>query len=576
MCPWLKPPPPKQKLRKRNNLPNAPMLTLLAVRNVVLIKALDVEFHPGLTVLTGETGAGKSILLDAMGLALGSRANFALIGPAADRAEVTAVFSPPDDHPAWALLEEAGIDKASEIIMRRRLRDGKSSGMINDTPIGQNTMRMVGDTLVEIQGQFEGRGLLDVSNHRNLLDRFAEHQNLLDDTATAWDAWQEAKSAWQLADYAQKKAREDEDWLRDAVQQLDELAPEAGEEANLSREREVLANTTRIAEATQQVDTLINGETGAVNQIAQAARAIERLEEIAGSMLRDLTATIARSEAELDEASRACAAVQSELEADPDRLTTIDDRLHELRQQARKHNVTPDELPAMHEGLRNQLASIEDSDGNLLALKEAMEEKHKLYVAAADTLTHSRQEAAKRLDASVMAELPPLKLEQARFQTLIAPLEESDWGKHGNTSTRFESATNPGMEMAPIDKIASGGELARFLLALKVVLADTAAMKCIIFDEVDTGVGGAVASAVGSRLARLGKDMQTLVITHSPQVAALGHQHYQIRKSLAEDAAVSTTEQLTRDERIDELSRMLAGEKVTDESRAAAVKLLDS
>lgn len=551
------------------------MLTLLAVRNVVLIKALDIEFHAGLTVLTGETGAGKSILLDALGLVLGSRANFSLIGPASDRAEVTAAFAPAADHPAWQIITEAGVDHTDEIIVRRRLRDGKSSAMINDTPVGLNTIQALGNSMVEIQGQFEGRGLLDISSHRNLLDRFAGHQDLLVEVSSAWDAWQEAKSAWQLADYAQKKAREDEDWLRDAVQQLDELAPEAGEEETLTKERELLANTTRIAEATGQVDSLISGETGALNQIAQAGRALDKIAEAAGPILRDLTAAIARSEAELDEASRACAAVQSGLEADPDRLGVIDDRLHELRQQARKHNTSVDELPAMHEGLRKQLASIEDADGNLAGLKADMEEKHRVYVAAAEGLTESRKTAGKTLDERVMAELPPLKLDQARFQTLITPLEESAWGKHGADGIRFEAATNPGMDMAAIDKIASGGELARFLLALKVVLTGTTAPMTLIFDEVDAGVGGAVASAVGSRLARLGEDMQTLVITHSPQVAARSRHHYRITKSLDADTAISTTEMLSRDERIDELSRMLAGEQVTAESQAAAVKLLD-
>lgn len=555
------------------------MLTLLAVRNVVLIEALDLEFQSGLTVLTGETGAGKSILLDALGLALGSRANFGLIGSAGNTAEVTAIFSPSPQHPVWEKLNAAGIDTNTsdqqDIIMRRRLRDGKSTALINDTPVGLNVMRECGDALVEIQGQFEGRGLLDLSTHGILLDRFAGHADLLQDCHDRWQDWQKAATQYEDASIARKDAEANAAWLKDAVEQLDQLAPEAGEESKLMEERDLLANVTRIADALSQVDDLINGEAGALSQIAQSSRQISRISDVAGALTQEMEAALERTEAEMSEVERALASAQANLEGDPNRMIAVDDRLHELRQQARKHEVKADELMALHDDLRQRLASLEDKAGDLGKLAKARDEAEAAYHAAREAVSQSRQRAASKLDDLIMAELPPLKLEQARFVTSITPLAEHQFGPRGGDAIRFEASTNPGMAEAAIDQIASGGELARFLLALKVVLADNEAPATLIFDEVDAGVGGAVASSVGSRLARLGEQTQSIVITHSPQVAARGKHHYRISKSVAENGAISTTAMLDQNERIDELSRMLAGEKITDEAKAAARRLLE-
>ena len=555
------------------------MLTLLAVRNVVLIKALELEFQGGLTVLTGETGAGKSILLDALGLALGARANFALIGTDDTSAEVTAIFNLAENHPVRDCLKNAGIPDQNEIILRRRLRDGKSAALINDTPVSLNVMRECGDLLVEIQGQFEGRGLLDVATHRTLLDRFGGHGDLVATCANDWQAWQHANTAYQDAVTARREAESNAEWLRDAVAQLDLLAPESGEENRLVAERQKLSNSTRIAEALDDAQTRINGgdggKDGAVDAVAHALKRITHIQEYAGDGVDELLAALTRAEVELGEVERAITAAMDDLNADPNRLNVVDDRLHELRTQARKHQTTPDALPALHDDLRQQLASLEDQAGDLTRLAAARDDTKAQYDAICAALSQARRDAASRLDGAIMDELPTLKLEQARFKTTITPLPPEQHGQFGSDSIRFEASTNPDLPPAPIDQIASGGELARFLLALKVVLSDSAPPASLIFDEVDAGIGGAVAASVGARLAQLGAKTQAIVITHSPQVAARGTQHYRITKATDQSATISTTTILSHDERIDELSRMLAGKSITDEARAAAQRLLE-
>ena len=552
------------------------MLTRLLVRNVVLINTLDLDFTKGLTVLTGETGAGKSILLDSLGLALGSRANFGLIGIHGDRAEVTACFDIPHGHPVLAILEDAGIETDGEIILRRQLREGKSTAQINDQPVSGGLLRQVGDVLVEIQGQFEGRGLLDVSNHRILLDRFAGTLELAAQTARHWDEWQRLADELSNARAELARARAEEDWLRDAVTQLDELNPEEGEEDSLAAERVMLANVNRIAESLFEIEQAINAENGASSLLATAARTADRMAETAGGLLDPVVAALSRAEAEIEEVSSSISSARDRLEGDPNRLAMIEDRLHALRTQARKHQVSADELPQLHNALRSKLADLDDQSGGLAQLTAAEAEAAAIYKTNAETLSTQRREAAAQLDASVMAELPPLKLEQASFVTVVDSLDESRWGPTGIDQVRFEANTNPGMATAAIDRIASGGELARFLLALKVVLADTSMPMTLIFDEVDSGVGGAVAAAVGTRLAQLGETMQCLVITHSPQVAARGRFHFRIAKTDSTDGVISRTEPLQSDARIEEISRMISGSTVTPEARAAALRLMES
>ena len=550
------------------------MLTRLIVRNVVLIDRLDLVFRKGLTVMTGETGAGKSILLDSLGLALGSRADFDLVGGNGKRAEVTACFNVPRKHPVAALLEEAGIERGDELILRRQLQGGKSPALVNDIPVSAGLLRRIGDSLVEIQGQFEGRGLLDIATHRTLLDRYAGTVEAAGAVATAWREWQEARERHQAARKTLEEARAEEDWLRDAVAQLDELSPEEGEEERLAGERALLANAAKIAEALGTVDQAVAGDNGAASMVTSAAKGLDRMADTGGELLEPVQAALARVEIELEETANCLRAARDKLDGDPGRLDFIEDRLHGLKEQARKHRVTVDELPALRERLSGKLNGLDDQSGELAALMKAEGEAADAYAGLAGELGERRRAAAAELDAKVMAELPDLKLDRARFTTVVEPLGEEQWGPSGMDQVRFEASTNPGMKSAPIDKVASGGELARFLLALKVVLADTSAPMTLIFDEVDSGVGGAVAAAVGNRLSRLGEAMQCLVITHSPQVASRGRYHYRVTKDGDGGSVASTAKPLKSDSRVEEISRMLSGKTVTPEARAAALRLL--
>ena len=551
------------------------MLSRLSIRNVVLIEALDIEFQSGLTVLTGETGAGKSILLDALGLALGSRADFGLIRNEADRASVTAEFEIEADHPVWDVLSEIGIDRADSLILRRQLRsDGKSPAHINDEAVSVNLLRQIGDMLVEIQGQFEGRGLLDPTTYLPLIDRAAGHQDALSTTARLWAELKAARAELEQMTDRLARAREEEDWLRDAVEQLDMLAPASGEEDQLAAERQRHMHSTRIAEALQQAHVMLSDEDGISHMAGRAQAILERQAEVAAGALDPAIEALDRAVSELTEAESLLTEIGEQLDGDPNRLAEIDERLHQIRTQARKHKIEADELPALHETLIAQLAEMDDQSGALARLRQAEQDCLTAFKAQAEHLSAQRRQIAERLDQAMMAELPPLKLEAAAFQTDIQTLTDDRWSATGWDRVSFQARTNPGMPAGPIDKIASGGELARFLLALKVVLSENEPPKTLIFDEVDSGVGGAVAAAVGARLARLGQKMQTLVITHSPQVAGNGNQHLKIAKYQTGDQVISSTASLSQVERREEIARMLSGDQITEAARSAAAQLL--
>lgn len=551
------------------------MLVHLSITNIVLIERLSLDVSEGLTVMTGETGAGKSILLDALGLVLGSRANFDLIRAGTDKAQVTASFDLPDSHPVRAVLDEADIDASEMIVFRRQLRsDGKSSAHINDQPVSLTLLRQCGDMLVEIQGQFEGRGLLDTDSHLGLIDRAAGHQEDIQTLTAAWSELKQARDARIQATEDLARAREEEDWLRDAVQQLDQLGAEPDEERRLEEERGMHAHAARIADALQQADGLLSGESGAGLQTARALSLLERQLDVAAGSLTPTIEALSRAAAELEEAEAQLRDAGRSLNGNPERLSEIEERLHSLRAQARKHQVTVNDLPELHQSLQNRLGAMDDQSGFLAALAEAETAAYNHYCSFATKVSDARAKSAALLDAAVMSELPPLKLEAAYFKTDLTRLDEAKWGALGWDKCRFEASTNPGMSTGPIDRIASGGELARFLLALKVALSGNEPPKTLIFDEVDSGVGGAVAAAVGARLSRLGEEMQTLVITHSPQVAGKGHVHLRIAKKQAESGIVSYTEPLMRDARVEEIARMISGDVVTSEARAAAINLL--
>jgi DNA repair protein RecN (Recombination protein N) len=548
------------------------VLTALAIQNVVLIEALALEFGPGLAVLTGETGAGKSILLDALGLVLGSRADAGLVRAGAEQARVVAEFAVPADHPARALIAENGLDADGPIILRRQLKaDGGSRAFINDAAVSATLLRDVGAALVEVHGQHDERGLLSPKGHRALLDQYGGLSEALAATRTAWEGWRQAVMAAQQAAGRLEADRRDREWLEHACAELDALAPQPGEEAELALARAVMQKGARLADDLAAVNDQLAGGTAG---LAQAAR---RLDRIAGEhdLLAEALAALDRSLVEAGEAEARLGQAARALDADPARLDQVEARLFDLRALARKHKVEADALPDLAATLKARAAALDAGEDGLKALEAAVSAAARDYQAAAAALSAARAGAAARLDAAVAAELGPLKLDAARFRTRIAPLAEQDWGPDGQERVEFEIATNPGADFAPLIRIASGGELSRFILALKVALASAGSAGTMIFDEIDRGVGGAVASAIGDRLAHLSGQAQVLVVTHSPQVAARGRSQWRIEK--ASDGAATRTSViwLGEDARREEIARMLSGADVTPEARAQAQRLLE-
>jgi DNA repair protein RecN (Recombination protein N) len=550
------------------------MLLSLTIRDVVLIDRLDLAFPSHLSVLTGETGAGKSILLDALGLALGARAESGLVRRGAAQAIVAAEFDIGPDHAARAILADQGIEAEDTLVLRRVLgTDGRSRGFVNDQPVGVGLLKQLGDTLVEIQGQFEQRGLMDPSNHRALLDAFAAAPDSIEAVRATWQAWRDARAGREEAEAARVRAAADEDFLRHTLGELDALKPKPGEESQLAEQRARLMHGAQVAEAMAAAAQELGGDRGAEHALAMAARVLEKVRDKAGGLLDPAIAALERALVETEEARAAIDQAIGDHEREGD-LESVEERLFNLRALARKHSVTVDELAALRDEVATRLGTLEDGEAGLKLLAKAEGETRARYAAAAERLTRLRRSAADRLDKAVQAELAPLKLDRARFSTTLVTLDPADWGPDGAERVTFEVATNPGAAPGPMSKIASGGELSRFLLALKVVLARVSSVPTIVFDEVDSGIGGAVAAAVGERLALLGLELQVLVVTHSPQVAARGRHHWRVAKTQAKDTTVTRVESLDDDERREEIARMLSGASVTAEARAAATSLL--
>jgi DNA repair protein RecN (Recombination protein N) len=552
------------------------MLLGLTIRDVVLIDRLDLAFHAGLCVLTGETGAGKSILLDALGLALGMRAESGLVRQGADQAVVTAEFALAQDHPALALLAETGIavDGARLVLRRVVNADGRSRAFIDDQPASIGLLRQLGETLVEIQGQFEQQGLLDPATHRQTLDAYGGHRVETAALAEAWRRWRDIAAERAEAEAQLARARADEDYLRHAQAELDALEPKPGEEAALADERALLMNREKLIEALDAALGELAGERGGERALNAAERQLERLRDRAGGRLDAALSALERAQVETHEAVAQLEAAARSIGRDQTSLENIEERLFALRALARKHGVTPEDLPQLRAGIAARIGALDDGGDRLRQLARRETEARQAYLAAAEALGKKRRHAAKALDAAVMRELPPLKLEKARFQTVLTPLAEADWGEHGSERVHFEVATNPGAAPGPLARIASGGELSRFMLALKVVLARTSPVPTLVFDEVDSGIGGAVAAAVGERLHRLGKELQVLVVTHSPQVAARGTHHWRVEKRQAQQKTLTRVAELSAEERREEIARMLSGSAVTAEARAAAASLM--
>ena len=552
------------------------MLLSLEIRDILIIDRLDIAFQPGLNVLTGETGAGKSILLDALGAVLGWRGRGDLVRQGASRAEVTAIFQLSEGHLAETLLAEAGIDleDGELIIARSQTAEGRKTARVNDKSVTAATLRSIGETLVELHGQHDDRGLLDPKGHRRLLDAYAGIAEPLAATKSAWATRIAAEKALIEAETALSDVAAEEDFLRHAVAELDGLAPEPGEDAQLDATRRLMQQAERIRDDITAAHYALTGDR-AEGQIADAIRWLETVADRAEGRLDPTLEALSRAMLELSEAISGVEDTLQSLSFDPLELERTEERLFAIRALARKHQVQPDDLGTFAENLRVRLSALDAGEGEIGKLRQALSDADALYEGAAVQLTNARKDAAALLDSAMAAELAPLKMERAQFKTVI---ETAPPGPEGRDSVTFTVATNPGAPAGPLNKIASGGELSRFLLALKVCLAAGEDPKTLIFDEIDRGVGGATADAVGKRLAALADGAQVLVVTHSPQVAAKGGHHWRVEKRIetqdGADITLSTVVPLAVSDRIDELARMLSGDRVTDAARAQARELL--
>jgi len=553
------------------------MLRRLSIRNVVLIDKLDLDFHDGLSVLTGETGAGKSILLDSLGLALGARADSGLVRHGCDKCSVTATFTLPQGHPVFGLLADQDIDFESEELVVRRVvtADGRSRAYVNDQSVSVGLLRDVGNYCVEIQGQFDQHGLLDPTTHRATLDAHGNLGNLALTVRDHWRAWRETQKELNAARTRIDKAREEEEWLRHAVDELEKLGPEEGEEERLAEERQFLMHGEKLVAALNDAGNELSRGKGAESALRGAQRCLERELEKADGRFEPIIEALDRAAIELEEANRAISATLADLNVDTGHQENVEERLFALRAAARKYNVPVDGLNALMKDFRSQIDQLEFGEKELSRLTAAVGEHRKAYIEAGQKLHAARREAAAKLDGAINDELPPLRMEKARFVTDIEELDENEWGIDGIDRVQFTVATNPGSPPGALNKIASGGELSRFLLALKVVLARVSAVPSLVFDEVDSGVGGATAAAIGQRLHLLAQERQILVITHSPQVAARGRTHFYIAKRETEGTMVTRVDALVDGARREEIARMLAGHSVTAEARAAADSLLE-
>ncbi|MAH15700.1 MAG: DNA repair protein RecN [Pseudomonadota bacterium] len=552
------------------------MLTRLSIRNIVLIEALDLTFGRGLGVLTGETGAGKSILLDALGLVLGNRADSGLVRGGEDKASVSASFEFATLPRALAeRLDDADIEieDGEPLIVRRQLRaDGKSKAFVNDQPVSVGLLREIAGFLVELHGQHDDRGLVNPRGHRALLDRFAGVDGAK--LAAAWTGWRRAEDALAEARLAVETAKADQDLLLAHLAELTALEPQAGEEARLAETRADMQKGEKLSGDLEELRHLWEGSDSPLASLRVAARRLDRIAP-EHPLLAEALAALDRAVIEAGEAEDKLEAAAEALVHDPAALEAAETRLFELRALARKHRCEVDELPELMRDMRSRLESIEGSEAQLDALEAAAKDAGARYRKEAEALHDARLAAAARLDKAVAGELAPLKLDAARFRTAVTQMPEERWGAQGMDAVEFLIATNPGADFAPLAKIASGGELSRFILALKVALAEQGGAATVIFDEIDRGVGGAVASAIGERLARLSADGQLLAVTHSPQVAARGRTHYMIAKS--SQGTVTKTGVVLLDEagRQEEIARMLSGAEVTPEARAQADRLLE-
>ncbi|MEH2525990.1 MULTISPECIES: DNA repair protein RecN [unclassified Bradyrhizobium] len=552
------------------------MLARLSIRDIVLIERLDIEFSRGLAVLTGETGAGKSILLDAFALALGGRGDSGLVRHGAEQGQVTATFDVPKAHPAARILSENGLDDTGEMILRRvQLADGRTRAFINDQSISVQTLKAVGAALVEIHGQHDERALVDASTHRQLLDAFAGLEKEVAALETLWEARRTANTALDAHRASMERAAREADYLRHAADELKALKPKDGEETALAERRTIMMQGEKIASDLREAQEAVGGPHSPVPALAAAVRRLERRAANSPALVEPAVKAIDIAINALEEADQHLSAALVAADFDPAELERIEERLFALRAASRKYSTPVDGLAALAAKFVADVALIDAGADQLKKLEAAADEADRRYGAAAEKLSAARTKSAEKLNKAVNAELAPLKLERAKFMTQVESDAKSP-GPQGIDRVEFWVQTNPGTKPGPLMKVASGGELSRFLLALKVVLSDRGSAPTLVFDEIDTGVGGAVADAIGARLSRLAGQVQVMAVTHAPQVAARANQHLLISKdALDKGKRVATrVNALAADLRREEIARMLAGAEITAEARAAAERLL--
>jgi len=553
------------------------MLSAISIRNIVLIDQLDLMLDRGMTALTGETGAGKSILLDSLSLALGGRGDAALVRKGCPQGQVVATLHLPQEHLVRDLMRENEIDDDEEIILRRvQYADGRTRGFINDQPVSAKFLRQLGAHLIEIHGQHDDRALVDPATHRTLLDAFGDCQKALAKTSAAFKALGQAQDALNRQEAKVAKAQEDEDFARHVIAELSELNTEVGEEEALAATRQRLMALEKAADEVRDADEVLNGPNAASSALAGLMRQLMRKGEAEGGLFTPLVESLDASLVALDRSSEALEEIKRQMEFDPLELERTEERLFALRAAARKHQVSCDELPSVLNKYDQAIRDLEQGGDDLTALREALDKARAHYQAEAKALAEQRAKAAKKLVGAVEAELPDLKLGQAKF-IVDHQIDDTRESANGFDVIEFHVQTNPGTHPGPMMKVASGGELSRFLLALKVVLADKGSAPVLIFDEIDTGVGGAVADAIGKRLARLSDKVQVLSVTHAPQVAARATKHLLIEKQVIAEGSLTRTHVAELDDkaRREEVARMLAGSTITDEARAAAHRLID-
>ena len=550
------------------------MLNHLAIQHFILIDKLDLSFDDGLGVFTGETGAGKSILLDALSFALGARSEARFVQKGMDKASVSAAFSLSQDHPVRTLLGEQDLDAEDELILRRVLTsDGKSKAYICDQPVGLSLLKTVGEMLVEIHGQFATHSLLNPATHLITLDAYGQLQQDVTQVKAAWDVWQQAKHKAVVFEQELAAQLAEQDFLKSSLSELKTLKPQENEEESLVERRTVLMNAEKIIDNVKNaVELLNNDEQGILRLLSKASSQLIHANELTQGTFEEKLKNLTSAEEILTDLSFDLEHQLSDL-GDTSELPAIDDRLFALRDMARKHHVEIDELPELMVRLEEKLNTVQNGAEQLAQLKKEQEQARLAYLKISEDLSQKRHKTAAALNQAVMAELPQLKLEKAMFEATVTDLPVENATAQGLNQVVFRVATNKGAELMPIHKCASGGELARFMLALKVNL-NTDSGKTLIFDEIDTGISGATANAVGERLARLGKETQTLVITHSPQVAGWGNTHYRVSKKDVEQRTLTTVQVLDKGDRLEEIARLVSGENITDHARAVAEELL--